>query len=62
MSRAEDHSVDRLSELLGSHVQFTYTAWDRIVLTGYIDQLQRPENLVRYFRDVVVSPVSRRTC
>jgi hypothetical protein len=43
--------VDRLSELLGSHVQFTYTAWDRIVLTGYIDQLQRPENLVRYFRD-----------
>jgi hypothetical protein len=51
VSRAEDHSVDRLSELLGSHVQFTYTAWDRIVLTGYIDQLQRPENLVRYFRD-----------
>jgi hypothetical protein len=51
VSRAEDYSVDRLSELLGSHVQFTYTAWDRIVLTGYIDQLQRPENLVRYFRD-----------
>jgi hypothetical protein len=44
--------VDRLSELLGRHVQFVYTAWDRIVLTGYIDQLQRPENLVRYFRDV----------
>jgi hypothetical protein len=45
--------VDRLSELLGRHVQFVYTAWDRIVLTGYIDQLQRPENLVRYFREVV---------
>jgi hypothetical protein len=44
--------VDRLLELLGHHVQFAYTAWDRIVLTGYIDQLQRPENLVRYFRDV----------
>jgi hypothetical protein len=44
--------VDRLLELLGHHVQFVYTAWDRIVLTGYIDQLQRPENLVRYFRDV----------
>jgi len=45
--------VDRLSELLGRHVQFVYTAWDRIVLTGYIDQLQRPENLVRYFRERV---------
>ena len=45
--------MDRLSELLGQHVQFVYTAWDRIVLSGYIDQLQRPENLVRYFRDVL---------
>ncbi|MBV9580076.1 MAG: hypothetical protein JO057_15925 [Chloroflexi bacterium] len=45
--------MGRLSELLGRHVQFVYTAWDRIVLTGYIDQLQRPENLVRYFRDVL---------
>ena len=51
LAPTEDRSVDRLSELLGRHVQFVYTAWDRIVLTGYIDQLQRPENLVRYFRD-----------
>ena len=27
--------MDRLSELLGHHVQFRYTAWDRIVLNGY---------------------------
>ena len=45
--------MDRLSELPGHHVQFAYTAWDRIVLTGYIDQLQRPERLVGYFRDVL---------
>jgi hypothetical protein len=44
--------VDRLSELLGHHVQFSYTALDRIVLNGYIDRLQRPENLVYFFREV----------
>jgi hypothetical protein len=48
--------VDRLSELLGHHVQFTYTTWDRIVLNGYLDRLQRPENLVYFFREVVGAP------
>jgi hypothetical protein len=48
--------VDRLSELLGQHVQFTYTAWDRIVLNGYLERLQRPENLVHFFREVVGAP------
>ncbi len=38
--------MDRLSELLGQAVQFAYTCWDRIVLTGYIERLQRPENLI----------------
>ena len=32
--------MDRLSELLGHHVQFVYTAWDRIVLNGYLERLQ----------------------
>jgi hypothetical protein len=45
--------VDRLSELLGDAVQFSYTALDRIVLNGYIERLQRPENLVYFFHDVV---------
>jgi hypothetical protein len=45
--------VDRLSELLGQDVQFSYTALDRIVLNGYIERLQRPENLVYFFHDVV---------
>jgi hypothetical protein len=48
--------MDRLSELLGRHVQFASTAWDRIVLNGYLDRLQRPENIVHFFRDVVGVP------
>ena len=45
--------MDRLSELLGQAVQFAYTCWDRIVLSGYIERLQRPENLIYFFQDVV---------
>ena len=45
--------MDRLSELLGNAVQFAYTCWDRIVLNGYIERLQRPENLIYFFQDVV---------
>ncbi|HZO27653.1 MAG TPA: hypothetical protein VFH48_16880 [Chloroflexota bacterium] len=48
--------MDRLSELLGSHVQFSSTCWDRIVLNGYLDRLQRPENVVYFFREVVGAP------
>jgi len=45
--------VDRLSAVLGQAVQFVYTCWDRIVLSGYIERLQRPENLIYFFREVV---------
>ena len=45
--------MERLLTLLGSAVQFAYTCWDRIVLSGYIERLQRPENLVYFFQDVV---------
>jgi hypothetical protein len=45
--------VDRLSEVLGERVQFRYTCLDRIVLHGYLTGLQRPEQLVYFFRDVV---------
>src|SRR5216684_1075848 len=45
--------MDRLSELLGRAVQFAYTCWDRIVLNGYLERLQRPENLIYFFQDVV---------
>ena len=48
--------MDRLSELLGHHVQFSYTVWDRIVLNGYLDRLQRPENISYFFREVVGVP------
>jgi hypothetical protein len=39
----EGHAMDRWSELLASHVQFQYTCWDRIVLTGYLDRPRRTE-------------------
>jgi hypothetical protein len=45
--------MERLSELLGQAVQFVYTCWDRIVLSGYIERLQRPENLIFFFHDIV---------
>jgi hypothetical protein len=45
--------VERLLVLLGTAVQFVYTCWDRIVVNGYIDRLQRPENLVYFFQEVV---------
>ena len=45
--------MDQLSAVLGQAVQFVYTCWDRIVLNGYLERLQRPEYLVRFFHDVV---------
>jgi hypothetical protein len=45
--------MDRLSELLGQAVQFVYTCWDRIVLSGYLERVQRPENLIWFFHDIV---------
>src|SRR5258708_6965274 len=45
--------MDRLSELLGQAVQFAYTCWDRIVLSGYLERLQRPEILISFFQEVV---------
>ena len=45
--------MDRLSAVLGQAVQFVYTCWDRIVLNGYMERLQRPENLICFFHDVV---------
>lgn len=45
--------MERLSAVLGTAVQFVYTCWDRIVLNGYLERLQRPEYLVHFFHDVV---------
>ena len=45
--------MDRLSERLGRHVQCSSTAWDRLVLNGYRERLQRPETSSDCFREVV---------
>ena len=44
--------MDRFLQLFGRFVQFSYAAWDRIVLRGYYERLQRPENIVYFFRTV----------
>ncbi len=44
--------MDRFLQLFGRFVQFSYACWDRIVLRGYYPRLQRPENIVHFFRDV----------
>ena len=59
--------MDRFLQLFGRFVQFSYSCWDRIVLRGYYPRLQRPENIVHFFRDVcgdarITPPVlARRT-
>ncbi len=45
--------MEPLLDVLGQVVQFAYTCWDRIVLSGYIERLQRPENLTYFFHAVV---------
>ena len=45
--------MERLLALLGTAVQLVYTCWDRIVINGYIDRLQRPANLIYFFHEVV---------
>ena len=45
--------MERLLAVLGGAVQFAYTCRDRIVLSGYLERLQRPENLIYFFHDVV---------
>ena len=44
--------MDRFLQLFGRFVQFSYACWDRIGLRGYYPRLQRPENIVHFFRDV----------
>lgn len=42
----------RFLQLFARLVDFTYAIWDRIVLRGYYERLQRPENIVYFFRQV----------
>ena len=45
-------SWNRFLQLFGHFVQFSYACWDRIMPRGYYPRLQRPENIVQFFRDV----------
>ena len=58
--------MNRLLQLLGRFVQFSYACWDRIVLRGYYPRLQRPANIVHLFGAVGgearFSPRERAPC
>jgi hypothetical protein len=44
--------MERFLELFSHLLEFAYAIWDRIVLRGYYERLQRPENIVYFFRAI----------
>ena len=48
----DGHPMGRVSAVLGQAVQFVYTCWNRIVLNGDPQRLQRPEYLAHFFHNV----------
>ena len=53
----EGRPVNRLSQLFSNDIAFGYGCLDRVVIRGYYPALQREENIVHFFRDVVGAPV-----
>lgn len=49
--------MDRLSQLFSEHISLGYGCLDRIVIRGYYPALQREENIVHFFQDVVGAPI-----
>ena len=49
--------MDRLSQLFPNDIVFGYGCLDRVVIRGYYPMLQREENIVHFFRDVVGASV-----
>lgn len=52
--------MNRLSQLFSDDIVFSYGCLDRVVIRGYYPALQREENIVHFFRDVVGVPVVDR--
>ena len=49
--------MDQLSQLFPDDVVFSYGCLDRVVVRGYYPALQREDNIVHFFRDVVGTSV-----
>ena len=49
--------MNRLSQLFREDIAFGYGCLDRVVIRGYYPWLQREENIVHLFRDVVGASV-----
>ena len=45
--------MNNFLSLFAHKIKFFYGSWDRIVINGYLTTLFRPEQLVRFFRDIV---------
>jgi hypothetical protein len=48
--------MELFTQLFGDLPAFVYRCFDRIVIYGYLSGLSRPEQVVRFFRDVVGVP------
>lgn len=49
--------METFTKLFGSLLLFVYPCFDRIVIHGYLSNLSRPEQVVKFFREVVGIPV-----
>jgi len=44
--------MEKLTGLFGRSIRFAYHCFDRIVISGYLSTLSRPENIVYFFRNI----------
>ena len=49
--------MDLFTQLFGNFIAFVYHCFDRIVISGYLTALYRPEGVTNFFHTVVGSPV-----
>jgi hypothetical protein len=54
--------MEKLTRLFGRSIRFAYHCFDRIVISGYLSTLSRPENIVYFFRTIKqVDCISKET-
>ena len=49
--------MDLFTQLFGNFIAFVYHCFDRIVISGYLTALYRPEGVANFFHMVVGIPV-----
>ncbi|MBM4295674.1 MAG: hypothetical protein FJ126_12340 [Deltaproteobacteria bacterium] len=52
--------MELFHRLFGSLLVFVYHCFDRLVINGYLSALNRPENVVYFFREALgISPITK---